>query len=734
MNVQAFKPSINSILLIQLALLLVSCGGGGGGSTADTPPTFTSGTTASIAENSISTGYTAVATNATSYSLAGGSDVSAFTIDASTGVLSFSTAPDYESPNDSDVDNTYIVDISATAGNATSTQTVTVTITDVFDLNVAATNVKSIKFNWTALNNATFYKLLVNPDGVSGYSSEQNNITILNHTVVLSVHFTDWVNASYILEAYDGTGLIDTTPAFNITPFMLSSIGYFKQSNTDTGSSGDGFGHSIALSDDGSTMAIGARGEGSAATGINGDQADNTALSSGAVYVFTHTNNIWSQQAYIKASNTEFSDYFGGSVALSADGSTLAIGAGGEDSAATGINGNEADNSVCQTLGEGGRCGDAGAVYVYTRTGTTWTKQAYIKASNTDPEDLFSVVSLSGDGNTLVVTTTAEQSSATGINGDQTSNSSISMLGCCAGAAYVFTRTADTWSQQAYIKASNTNGGDQFGTDSDLSFDGSTLAISARLEKSSAIGINGDETLNDSVDASGTGSGAVYIFTRNITTWSQQAYIKASNTDGGDTFGRSLSISNDGNTLAVGATGESSSATGINGDQNDNSASYAGAVYIFTRTGGTTWSQQAYLKASNTQSHDHFGNKIALSGDGGTLVASSGYESSSAVGVNGDQIDNSLDIAGNFSVGAGAAYVFTRSGTTWSQKTYVKAPNTEIEDKFGFRIGINNDGSVLAISSPGERSSATGINGDQLDNSSGSDVSFFYNAGAVFMY
>ncbi len=107
--------------------------------------------------------------------------------------------------------------------------------------------------------------------------------------------------------------------------------------------------------------------------GINGNQNDNSVYASGAVYVFVRQGDSWTQQAYVKASNPGQSDHFGSSVALSRDGNTMAVAAHWEASAATGINGNQNDNSIPQ----------AGAVYVFTRTGTTWTQQAYIKASNT---------------------------------------------------------------------------------------------------------------------------------------------------------------------------------------------------------------------------------------------------------------------------------------------------------------------------------------------------------------
>ncbi len=100
--------------------------------------------------------------------------------------------------------------------------------------------------------------------------------------------------------------------------------------------------------------------------------------------------------------------------------------------------------------------------------------------------------------------------------------------------------------------------------------------MGANLEDSNAIGINGNQN-----DNSENGAGAVYVFTRSGTTWSQQAYIKASNTGANDEFGWSVALAADGNTLAVGAYQEDSNATGVNGNQNNNSASRAGAVYVF---------------------------------------------------------------------------------------------------------------------------------------------------------
>ena len=289
----------------------------------------------------------------------------------------------------------------------------------------------------------------------------------------------------------------------------------------------------------------------------------------------------------------------------------------------------------CNSIG----CTDSPEVFTSTKVAQMVDSIGYFKASNTDANDNFGYsVSLSTDGNTMAVGAIGEDSNATGINGDQTDNS-FTGLNSYTGAVYVFTRSGTSWSQQAYIKASNTDNGDSFGISVSLSSDGNTLAIGATGEGSNVTGVDGDQTNN-----SAAASGATYVFTRSGTSWSQQAYIKASNTGASDEFGRSVSLGEDGNTLAIGATSEDSNATGINGDQTNNTAAIAGAAYVYIRS-GTSWSQQAYLKASTTELNDQSA-WPTLSGDGKTLAVGAFYEDSSATGVNGDQSINWIYSAG----------------------------------------------------------------------------------------
>lgn len=463
---------------------------------------------------------------------------------------------------------------------------------------------------------------------------------------------------------------------------------YLKASNT---SAYDKFGWELALSADGNTLAVAAFYEDSSAVGVDGNQLDDSALESGAVYVFACTGNSWAQQAYVKASNTGAEDAFGLGVALSGDGNTLAVGAAGEDSNATGIGGDQADNSAT----------NSGAVYVFTRTGTTWVQQAFIKASNAETYDVFgTAIALSADGNTLAVSAVGEDSNASGVGGGEANNTVSG-----SGAVYVFTRASGAWSQRAYVKSSSPRHGDGFGGSLALNASGQLLAVGAQHE----------DGPNDAIPE----SGAVFVFALTGASWAQEAYLKASNAGVGDYFGFWLALSADGTTLAVTAPDERSNATGINGNQADDSSIETGAVYVFSRV-GSSWTQQAYVKASNAEAKDGLGYSVSLSADGDTMAVGAVHEDSNATGIDGPQTDNSA-------YGSGAVYEFARSGSTWTQRAYIKATNTTGADFFGSWVNLSADGSVLAIGGWGEDSGATGVGGDQGNDS-------VIDSGAVYVF
>jgi hypothetical protein len=470
-----------------------------------------------------------------------------------------------------------------------------------------------------------------------------------------------------------------TAPAAAST---LRQVAYVKASNPGEE---DKFGDIIALSGDGNTLAVGAPLESSASKGINGKGANDAGHSSGAVYVYARSGSRWTEQAYIKASNPGSDDQFGFGVALSGDGNTLVVSAPYEDSSATGVNGNQEDNSV----------ENSGAVYVFSRTGSTWSQQSYIKASNTgekDEGDQFGYsISVSDDGNTLAVGAIGEDSAAAGINGNQKDDSAGG-----AGAAYVFTRSGNAWSQQAYVKASSP-------------------ARNALFAYSVALSANGDTMAAGAFDED-RGKGVLYIFTRAGGAWSQQARLQAKDGDRGDSMGCWVAISDDGNTVAAGALDEDTLTPGINVVKSGHSGvidapddTSAGAAFVFVRS-GTTWTEQANFKASNVGEDDWFGVRLALSGDGDTLAVGAPNEDSAAKGINGKQDDDSAD-------GAGALYVFTRSGSTWKQEYYVKGSNTEKFDEFGSSMALSTDGRTMAVGAHFESGGAKGVNGNEADNS-----------------
>lgn len=225
------------------------------------------------------------------------------------------------------------------------------------------------------------------------------------------------------------------------------------------------FGLSVALS--GSNLAV-------------GDEA--------GVYIYS-IDELNPSTQFIYPLNASVSDYFGDSLSVSGD--TLVIGAPGDDSDATGINGDEINNNTT----------NAGAVYIYVKdVDGQWKQQAYIKPSNTKQGMSFGH-SVSLDGDLLAIGAFLEDSQSTGVNSDQ-----MNINAKDSGAVYLYKRDATgVWTQLEYIKASNTDAGDQFGWSVGLS--GGLLAIGAHQEDSGSYGINGDQA-----DNSSDNKGAVYLF------------------------------------------------------------------------------------------------------------------------------------------------------------------------------------------------------------------------------
>ncbi|PUA29414.1 MAG: hypothetical protein B0W54_02160 [Cellvibrio sp. 79] len=441
----------------------------------------------------------------------------------------------------------------------------------------------------------------------------------------------------------------------------------------------------------------------------------------GAVYVFTRANKEWTQDAYVK-SVTYFKELrFGETLALSGDGKTLAIGATSDSLAMSGVIAYQASSqpecivyypssssssvssssvssssissssasSVSSTSSyKGGTA--SGAVQILVRKENGWMQQALLKNSNAEQGDAFGTsIALSTDGNTIVVGAIGEDSQAKGINGNQADNSCyypdgdqyvldlacedayFERYGINNGAAYVFTRANNIWTQEAYLKPATTFFNTLFGSSVDISGDGNTLVVGANGDTTDSVDTSNRDTIDKTKVqevAKQVGSGSAYVFGRSGTTWSQQAYLKPSTITLAGEFGGDVSVSHDGNTIAVGSYREASNSKGINGDQGDASAESAGAVFVFTRT-NSVWTQQSYVKASNAEKNDRFGLSVDLSGDGKTLAVGAhresgrGYSSASSTSSQSSSstsslADGELDQNDNSAEVSGAVYLF----------------------------------------------------------------------------
>ncbi len=356
------------------------------------------------------------------------------------------------------------------------------------------------------------------------------------------------------------------------------------------GLGGDEFGYSVSVSGD--TAVVGAY-KYTENNPYNGDF-------SGSAYVFSRSGTTWSEQKKLLAVVVA-NDKFGYSVCIAGD--TALIGAINDDDAGP----------------------NSGSAYVFVRSGTSWSQQAKLVASDPGISDEFgSSVSIAGD--TALV----------GAWGDDDG-------GASSGSVYVFVRSGTNWSQQAKLTASDAATGDFFGTDVSIAED--TALVGAYYD----------------THAGGSESGSAYVFLRSGTSWSQQAKLTASDAAANDYFGSSVSI--EGDTALVGASSDDH----IGGFD-------SGSAYVFVRS-GTSWSQQAKLTASDAGEWDYFGADVSVAGDT-ALVGETA----------------------NFGGGIGSAYVFVRLGTVWAEQQKLTAFDEAANDSFGFSVSLQ--GSTALVGAP----------------------------------
>ena len=453
------------------------------------------------------------------------------------------------------------------------------------------------------------YSTAISGDGKTlAVGAPQENVASIGINGNQYDNTSNWVGAVYV---------------FVLSPSGWEQQAYIKASNADWQ---DQFGKDVSLSYDGNTLAVGAFGEDGSDTGVNADQTNNASENSnsgysyGAAYIFNRIDTEWRQEAYIKRpvssisnfgsslnvsadghcvaisgfrlegvdvfikgagdwefeetlipSSAGYQDRFGESIAVNVDCTRIAIGSPGEDSAATGIDGDAFDNSLFNT----------GAVYIFDKLLGNWEESAYIKARVTDQYDYFGwSLDLSDDGDVLAVGAFSEDSNAEGVGGNENNDLTYN-----SGAAYIFTYEGSQWIQQAYIKSTNTGQlpeytvlyDHEFGRSVAISGDGKILLVGSPLEQGGSAGMNQDIRNFGLFD-----SGAAFTYVYENGLWVEGDYIKANNPDGADRFGSSVSVDYEGKNLLIGAIGEEGGDPGINGDAADNTSYAAGAAYLFS--------------------------------------------------------------------------------------------------------------------------------------------------------
>ena len=350
--------------------------------------------------------------------------------------------------------------------------------------------------------------------------------------------------------------------------------------------------YGIATAIDGDTLVVGS----------NSQESDFNLA--GAVYVFVREGVHWHFQAKLVPLDPVGVHFFGWTVGISGD--TIVVGAPGDNDAGTW----------------------SGAAYVFVREGTSWSQQAKLAAVDAEAGDEFGV-SVAIDGDTLVV--------GSYLDDDVASDS---------GAAYVFVRNGDNWSQQAKLTASNPSAAAWFGIA--VALDGDIVSVGAIYD-----------------DTAGTNAGAAYIFVRNGASWSQQQKLTAGDGAAHNTFGFAVAVQ--GNTAVIGASGF------------ENTSGYAGAAYVFQRN-GATWSQQQKLTAADATTNGFFGFGVSVALDGDAIL----------IGAYGDD---------EMGVNAGSAYLFVHNGATWVQDDKLYALEPDEDDEYGVWVALDGEHAVIGANS-----------------------------------
>ncbi|HEY7376709.1 MAG TPA: hypothetical protein VIF57_31410 [Polyangia bacterium] len=494
------------------------------------------------------------------------------------------------------------------------------------------------------------------------------------------------------------------------------------------GAPGDNLGWSVALSADGTRAVAGAPGDDVAAAG-----------NAGTARVFLRTGTTWAPEIALFASDAAANDNLGRSVALSADGTRVFAGAYLDDNPSPAVT-------------------DIGSVRVFLRTGTAWSEEATLMASDGAQGDGFgAALVVSADGSRALIGASSDDTAA----------------GANAGSARVFLRTGATWTEEATLLDAAASADDAFGWAVALSADGSRAVAGAYT----------DDVYTE------TNMGSAHTFVRTGTSWAAEATLLASGGSVSDNFGSGVALSADASRALVGSMGAASAAGGLarvflrtgstwaeeavlicptgtssafgaaGALTSDASRAVVGAYSTTVNTAGSarvylrtdsSWALETTLFGNPISSTDQFGASVAVTGDGGrAIVGAPGPSSGSTItgraevflrtdttwtrettlpasaAATGDQIGISVALAADGSralVGAagddtaggtdaGSAHVFLRTGATWTEETVLLAAAGAMNDRFGTAVALSADGSVALVGAPGDVTFPAGDSG-----------------------
>lgn len=393
------------------------------------------------------------------------------------------------------------------------------------------------------------------------------------------------------------------------------------------------FGLRLAMSRDGSTLAVADPWYAGAS------EWPNTA--SGAVYIYRRSGSGWVLQVKLEPPDARAYDAFGSDVALSARGDTLAVGAEYEGR----------DRPYDPTANNAG----PGSVFIYTRSGDSWSQQAYLQSADPQLGTSFGgTVELSASGDVLAVGAPYEAITRDGSTVFQ------------AGNVYLFKRVHGSWQRQETVRAPSPQSYDRFGLGLRLSENGKRLVVFS--------GEQNQLTEDDYASSWGDRNNTLYIFGRADAHWTLEATIEGNSAEpyfAGDGYmvnGEGFDVSGDGTTLAIG----SSHAAAPDGGK--------GYVFMYERAGGG-WIRSGVTAIPSIAQRLQFGTRVTLSADGSTLTA---------------VMINVPAIPGNY--GQHSLVVFKRDGVSWSQVANLQDSAGYLE--FGVSVGMSRTGRVLAVGSP----------------------------------